>query len=337
VKNVTRVVALFAGLAVLAALPRLVMEIVAGRAAQEVVVQAGAAGLSDEEKVVALARWSADHWVSEGESWIHRVTPFLYHRRLPEFVRVPRGSFELFLRRGKCDAVAAMLAFLLRSENLASRQHDLIDLSLSGHSALTVDLGQRRIYLDPYFGAAFRADGRLLSFEEVQERMRAGAPVERVALKEKAAFGFYENLPDMLHATAGAPLDIAVALPAVAEIGRIDGRSGDVESDGAELGLSTHQHFLGARYSRQWRKIYRVETPTRLTFTLTEPVSADALPQSNIAPAIRENEVEYLLDCRECELVLDPADVPWDWMRMKSWYEVDRLTATPLGTDVGIQ
>lgn len=331
-KNVTRVVALFAGLAVLAAVPRLAMEIVAGRAAREVVAQAGAAGLSDEEKAVALARWSAGHWTSEGESWIHRVIPFLSHRHLPEFVRVPRGSIELFLRRGKCNSAAAMLAFLLRSEDIASRQHDLVDLSTSGHSALTVAVGPRGIFLDPYLGAAFRADGRLLSFEEAQERMRAGAPVERVALKEKPDFSFYENIPKLLHATAGAPLDIAVALPAAVEIGQIDGGSGDVTSDGAELGLSTHQHFLGARYSRQWRKIYRVEAPTRLTFTLTESVLADALPKSNIAPAIRGNEVAYLIDCRECELVLDPADVPWDWLRMKSWYEVDRLTASPLAT-----
>ncbi len=151
-----------------------------------------------------------------------------------------------------------------------------------------------------------------------------------MALKEKPAFGFYDQLATLLHARAGAPLDIAIVLPAVVEIGRIDGQAGDVEAGGLELGLSSYQHFLGARYSRQWRKIYRVDAPMRLTFTLTETVSADALPKSNIAPAIRGNEVAYLIDCRGCALVLDPADVPWDWMRMKSWYEVDRLTAGPL-------
>jgi hypothetical protein len=166
VKNVTRAVALFAGLAMLAAVPRLVMEIVGGWIARDAVVEAGAGGLNDEEKAAAIARWSAGHWTSEGETWIHRVTPFLYHRRLPDFVRVPRGSIELLLRSGKCNSAAAMLAFLLRSENLASQQHDFIDLSNSGHSALTVAIGPRGIFLDPYLGVAFRADGRLLSFEE---------------------------------------------------------------------------------------------------------------------------------------------------------------------------
>ncbi len=335
-KNVTRAVALFAGLAILAAVPRLVMEVAGGRVARDVVVEASAGGLNDEGKAAALARWSADHWTAGGESWIHRVIPFLSHRHLPEFVRVPRGSIELFLRSGKCNSAAAMLAFLLQSENLASRQHDFIDPSTSGHSALTVAVGPRGIFLDPYLGVAFRADGRLLSFEEAQERQRAGAPVERVALKQKPDFGFYENLPNLLHARAGAPLDIAIALPAVAEVGRIDGQAWDVASDGAALGLSTHQHFLGARYSRQWRKIFRVEAPTLLTFALTEMASADALPKSNIPPEIRENEVAYAIDCRKCELVLDPADVPWDWTRMKSWYEVDRMTVSPLTTAEGV-
>ena len=223
-----------------------------------------------------------------------------------------------------------MFAFLLRSEGIESRQLDFVGLTKGGHSALTVSVDRREVFVDPFFGVAFRENGHLLDFDDAQTRTGSGVPVERIALKEHADFGFYNDIMELLHAKAGMPLDIAVALPAAMDIGRIDSSSRDVESGTTQWRLSSYQHFLGARYSRYWRKIYRVEVPTLLTFYLTEEVSQSALPKSNIAPRVKGNVVEYRIDCSNCELVLDPQDVPWDWRRMKAWYDVDRLVVRPL-------
>ncbi|MEK9969325.1 MAG: hypothetical protein VW600_09320 [Ferrovibrio sp.] len=329
-KKIMMAAVLLAGLALLAVLPRLIMETLAGWKSRSVSAELGIGSLSDEDKAVALARWAAGHWTEGPTEGINRLTPYLYHRYLPRLIRLPRGSIELFVMRGECDAAVAMLAQLLRSENFASIQQDFVGLSARGHSALAVSVGQKEIFLDPFFGVAFRENGRLLAFSEAQARVRSGNAVERVALKSGADFDFYDALPDLLSAKAGSPLDIVVKLSPGMDVGRIDGSSIDVENGGLKEGLSSYQHFLGARYSRLWRKIYQVESPTRLTFYLTEPASAAALPESNIAPTVKGNVVEYRIDCSQCELALDPRNVPWDWRRMKAWYDVDRLTAQPL-------
>ncbi len=321
---------MLAGGILLAALPRVAMEAAATFRAQRAVAEAGAEGLQGADKALALAKWSASRWTPTGDPWFFRFTPFLYHRHLPEWVRLPRGSVELFVRHGECNSAAAMLHFLLRTQGIGSTQIDFVNLSGGGHSALQASIGGEAIFLDPFFGVAFRSEGRLLSFGAAQERARDGAPPAYTALKPGADFSFYKRLPDLLHAEAGQPLDIRVSLPARAEIGRVDGSAGDIEADAVKLHMSPYQHFFGARYSRHWRKIYRTGRPVELAFHLTEPVARDALPASNITPEVDGAVVRYKLDCRDCELVLDPKDVPWDWSRLKAWYDVDQLTIRPL-------
>lgn len=317
---------------ILAGLPRVTANVVAGFRAQQIAKELNLDGLAPSGKAVALPKWAASHWDPKaGDPWFYRFTPFLYHRLLPEWVRLPRGSIELFFLRGNCNFAVTTLQFLLQSQGIRSRQLDFVKLSDSGHSALQAEIDGRPVFLDPFFGISFEANGRLLGFKEAQDHVRAGGQPEYTILRPKADRSFYADLGSLLFAEEGEPLDIRVVLSAdAAEIGKVDGESRDVMSEAVRFGLTGYQHFLGARYSRHWRKIYRVSAPSELVFHLTEKASADALPASNITPEIEGSRVRYRITCSDCELVLDPKEVPWDWLRMKAWYDVDQLTIRPL-------
>lgn len=251
---------------ILAALPRVTANVVAGFRAQQIAKELNLDGLAPSGKAVALSKWAASHWDPKaGDPWFYRFTPFLYHRLLPEWVRLPRGSIELFFLRGNCNFAVTTLQFLLQSQGIRSRQLDFVKLSDSGHSALQAEIDGRPVFLDPFFGISFEANGRLLGFKEAQDHVRAGGQPEYTILRPKADRSFYADLGSLLFAEEGEPLDIRVVLSAdAAEIGKVDGESRDVMSEAVRFGLTGYQHslardtavtgakFIGSAPRRSW-------------------------------------------------------------------------------------
>ena len=62
-----------------------------------------------------------------------------------------------------------LVEFILSTEGIEATQHDIVKPFGSGHSALSVRVGDEWIYVDPYIGVLFTENDRIISLERVIE------------------------------------------------------------------------------------------------------------------------------------------------------------------------
>ncbi|MHA1567579.1 MAG: hypothetical protein ACTSX7_19890 [Alphaproteobacteria bacterium] len=313
----------------------LVLEISGRKAARVLAAQAGA---TQTETVINLARWAANVYADrDDEAWYFRYFYLFYNRRLPDLFRFPRGSLELLALSRNCNSVASLLEFVFAHDNLPARQHDIVQPRGSGHAALSVLVAGKWRYIDPYLGVVFVEDGQILALDELQQQVAAGRSAADLAVPLRATdtrIDYYDRIDEAFHALIGDPMLVEVKMALAdggIQVGQPDGKYWD--TDGAPLGMTSHVHYLGPRYSRAWRRRFTADDAPggfSISFHLTEPPQPSRLPRSNIPPIIDGNVVTYVVHDRDEGLLLDGSAVPFDIRRWKNWYDVDYLTAEAL-------
>lgn len=292
-------------------------------------------GRTDDRTVINVATWASRKFRIEGSPWYYRFFPYFYHRSLPGFLRLPRGSLDLLFLSGECSDVTKLIEFLLAAEGIEAIQRDIVKPFGSGHSALSVRVDDEWVYIDPYIGVLFTENDRILSLDRVIELISEGAEVEELGtrLRDDVDLDYYDDIVTATHALMGQPMRIEIRIPlgdSPISIGEIDHSLKDVKWGGMRYGMTTAIHFVGPRYSRFWTRRFFADVPFRLTFHLLDTPDPAQMPRSNIAPEIMGNKLIYTVANGPEGLLLDPASMSWRLTRLQSWYGVDMLTIEPL-------
>lgn len=326
---------LAAGAATAIGTKALVVEL-AGRKAERVL--AANAGATQTETLTNLAGWAANAYGErDDEAWYFRYFYLFYNRRLPDVFRFPRGSLELLAFSKNCNSVASLLEFVFAQDGLPARQHDIVQPHGSGHAALSVQVGGKWRYIDPYLGVIFVDGGEVLGLGELQDHVRSGQPARDMAVQLRQSdirVDYYDRIDEAFHARIGDTMMVEVKMDLGSgpiQVGKPDGKYWD--TDGAPFGMTSHVHYLGPRYSRAWRRHFSAKDAPNgfsISFHLTEPPQTSRLPQSNLTPVIEGNVVTYVVRDLDDGLLLDGSEVPFDVRRWKNWYDVDYLTAEAL-------
>lgn len=315
-----------------------VVENIADRRAQDLAQTL--AGATRQETVLNVARWTAVEF-ARGKidlPWYRRYDFLLSHRLMPEFLRVPRGTTDLFYLDGWCNSMSGILTRVYAEAGLDAVQHDLISPSAGGHSAVSVQLDGRWAYIDPFMGAAFAEKGRLLSLSRLQALAKRGHDPREylIPLRKKPRLILYDQLKRVAHAREGERLEATIELPLAGgrvAVGRLNGQWKDVRNSGPKLGLTSYLHALGPRYNRNF--FFRfiadpAEAPGgfRIVFHLTEAPDPDHLPESNVPAILGEKTVAYETGNSREGIRLSYKNMGWSLKRLlkgRSWYEVDMI------------
>lgn len=292
-------------------------------------------GLTDDRTIINVATWASRKFRIKGSPWYYKFFPYFYHRSLPDFLRLPRGSLDLLFLSGECSDVTKLIEFVLAAEGIEAIQRDIVKPFGSGHSALSVRVDDEWIYVDPYIGVLFTENDRILSLDRVIESISEGVEVEQLVtrLRDDVELDYYQDIVTATHALMGQPMLIEIQIPldgSPISIGEIDQSIEDVKWGGMRYGMTTAIHFVGPRYSRYWTRRFFADVPFRLTFHLLDEPNPAHLPRSNIAPEIVGNRLVYAVPDGPEGLLLDPSSMSWRLTRLQSWYGVDMLTIEPL-------
>lgn len=314
------------------------VEAIADRRAR--VVAQTEAGATQQETVINIARWTATGFKPNKADlpWYRRYDFLLSHRLLPAFLRVPRGTTDLFYLDGWCNSLSSVLTRVYAAAGLKAVQHDLISPSAGGHSAVSVKLNGGWVYIDPFLGAAFAEKGRLLSLSRLQELVKNGHDPREflVTLRDGPRLRIYDQLDRVAHAREGERLMANILLPLAGgrlTIGELDGRWKDVQGMGSKLGLTSYLHALGPRYNRNFSFRFTAnpaEAPRgfRIVFHLTEAPDPDHLPESNLPAILGERTLAYETGHPGEGVRLSYKNMGWSLKRLlkgRSWYEVDMI------------
>jgi hypothetical protein len=292
-------------------------------------------GATDDRTIINVATWASRKFQIEGSPWYYRFFPYFYHRSLPDFLRLPRGSLDLLFLSGECSDVTKLIEFILSAEGIEAVQRDIVKPFGSGHSALSVRVDGEWVYIDPYIGVFFAENDRIISLDRVMELTSEGVEVEElgVRLRDGVELDYYQDIGTATHGLMGQPLRVEIRIPlegSPISIGKIDRSLEDVKWGGMPWGMTTAIHFIGPRYSRFWTRRFFAKVPFRLTFHLLDEPDPAQLPRSNITPEIAGNRLIYTVTDGPAGLLLDPGSMSWRLTRLQSWYGVDMLTIEPL-------
>ena len=318
-------------------------------------------GETRQETTLNVARWAVDNFDTRIKSPSYfRYAFLLSHRYMPEFLRTPRGAVDIFAMSGQCSNLSRTLEFLFSRVGIEAVQHDLIGPK-KGHSALSVRLENEWSYIDPFSNVVFVEDNRLISLERLQDLARQGHapetfavslrsenefPVEKRSLytrQYRELFDFYKRdvLVKTHHGRMGQPIEIEIELPFAGDrvtIGQMDGSWTDVLANGGRNGVSTHLHYVGPRYSRnfEFRLVAAKEdAPSgfRAIFHLIDTVDSDNIPKSNVPAKVGVRTLTYETANSTKGIKLHYGDMKWtlkNLLRQRSWYNVDMVEFVPL-------
>lgn len=334
-------------------------EVLAARKADR--IMQNLVGETRQETTLNVARWAVDNFDTRFKPPSYfRYAFLLSHRYMPEFLRTPRGAVDIFVMGGQCSNLSRTLEFLFDRVGIEAVQHDIIGPK-KGHSALSVRLENDWSYIDPFSNVVFVEDNRLISLERLQYLARQGQAPETfaVSLRSKNELpveerSFYTRLyrdrfniykRDVLvntdHGRMGQPIEIEIELPFAGDritIGQMDGRWTDVLANGGRNGVSTHLHYVGPRYSRnfEFRLVAKKEdAPSgfRAIFHLTDTVDPDNIPKSNVPAKVGVRTLTYETADPTEGIKLRYGDMKWtlkNILRQRSWYNVDMVEFVPL-------
>lgn len=318
-----------------------ILDQISARQAEAIV--ADLRGDSRQETVLNVAKWvvtNFDQDTYDNTSWYRRYGFLLSHRYMPKPLRLKRGSLALFYFDGECSNMSWVLERLYAELGIEAIQHNLVGPKY-GHSALSVNMGGRWAYIDPYMGLAFASDGTLISFGQAQKLVSEGTDLAELVMPliEKPKTYVYEDLTEYAHGRDGEPVEITIELSAdrmPLTLGKLDGGWRDVMNEGAEENLSSHLHYVGPRYSRYFYFRFRAaagDAPNglRVVFHVTDPLDPDNLPISNVAARIDGNKLIYETDDPVEGIRLSYQHMRWtltNLLRRRSWYDVDMVEFT---------
>jgi hypothetical protein len=291
------------------------------------------------ERVKKLTRWvfsearSNDHAVV---SAIYEIIPYVSNRRIPKWLRVPRGAIESLFGDGQCDSDARTLKFMFTSLDIKSRQTDIVTQK-SGHVVTSVSLhnGENAV-VDPYFGLIAWDHDRPLDIYELRDRLVSGeksTDVLQPVSKQAEIVDFYDGW-DKQTAVGyqGRGLTIDFTLPMVAaptRLGDPDGSSDDVVRAGMKIGISPYFAYIGSKYDRSWVRILRVPKPIQLKFVMVGDVDEELLGSIEPRPTVEGNSLAWNLSA-DTPLVFTSADAPVRFRASANSQAIDFIEITPI-------
>lgn len=276
--------------------------------------------------ILNVSTWAANEF-EESPSPLRGYLPIFYHRWLPDFIRLPRGSLDIILMSGKCSELARALEFLFLDRPYRAKQHDIVSPKW-GHSAISIHDGTSWIFMDPFLGFLFEENGRFISLERMQELAAAGVNLQSFAVELRQNTGkfVYQDIDRAFHARQGKRLDIRLDLPldkGNLVLGRLNGEFNDVTSDGKEAALTGHLSYIGPRYERNFRFHFTSSSTAQggfeIVFHLLDTPDPGNLPISNVEARIDGMKLIYRVTEPLKGLSLDYSEMNI------GWYPVDMI------------
>jgi hypothetical protein len=327
-----KILAVAAVLAFASLLPRQLV-LLAGAWQAEAVVRD--AGDDDEQRILSASRWVAHHYTGRDSTpAYYNLIHFLTDSRLPELVRLPTGAVEAFTLSGECDSASRALSFLLDRLGYDSDQINLATLN-SAHSALLVQVGDRNAYVDPYYGIAAYADGRLQSVRYLIAEAEKLAPIEdaTLPLRDNPDIDYYRTWQSMpvFKAIQGWDIGIVINLPRsngkMLQFGHADEDTRDLAQSLNSNRLTPYLTYVGNQYDRAWTRTLVASENVRVSFLLTEDVDPELI-QSSLPPKIEGRRISWELKAGQ-KLVLYNDKTP---LRIfgEDAQAIDAIRLTPL-------
>jgi hypothetical protein len=185
---------------------------------------------------------------------------------------------------GWCDEAAKSLQSVLSNFGIESEQLNMSLQYGGAHSALAVQIDNKSVYVDPYFGfAAIGSDGHLVGIADLWANLSSGkgvpASLRRITLIADDEYYQKWHSNQLYYSTTGSDISLAFELPKLRgrpkfNIGIADGSSTDIRIEGEFLGYTPYWHYLGSRYDATWTR----------SATATEDVIFEATTIENVRP-----------------------------------------------------
>jgi len=266
------------------------------------------------------------------QSLLMTLRPYLTNALLPSWYRIDEGAIDILYIEGECDAAARTLAFLLKAQGLPASQLNIVTPE-RGHSVVVVDdIGGHPIMLDPMNGVIPVRQGQILSPHDARDDVRRGVAPEQLwkVVAGTADVSFYRDFAEAVFAKQGEKLVITARVRLAGGekvLGSINRSSMDVAESAAEARLTPYWSYLGSRYDRSWERHLVFAQDTRVIVDLVEPVDPQFIT-SNIPPQVAGRRLTYEVKTGG-ELIFFDGMAGRDWIRFKSYQEVDRIVFEP--------
>ena len=197
--------------------------------------------------------------------------------------------------------------------------------------------------VDTYFGVMFQENGNLISLDRLKTLVSSGrSPDEYViSLRPNPDLWFYRRLAHAVYGRQDQTILSKISIPFVSgsfTLGKIDNSSIDISEMAQQNLLNPYMSSIGPRYGRNFEFNFIAAPPLapngfKLTFFLTDEIDPDNVPKSNIEPVVGQKTISYSTTNSEGGVYLSYSDMRWtlrNLIRLKSWYDVDMITATAL-------
>lgn len=295
---------------------------------RENVIQSFTASSTDDAAIEEFARWAAGYWKlgEKKDVWNHL-------RRLPWPFRPDKDPISFLSGGGYCTEFIAAARWILGDRYELAR-HDLL-FPDSGHSAISLKLKDGRwVFIDPFFGIAFKAGERLLSLQSLRARMAEGHELGRyaIALNHAPRQDLYRKLPQTFDGLAGTDVDVWIDLPAKStkswSLGTQNGDWRDTQTAGMAAEMTSHFFYIGRRFPANFRFHYRLPDDGKsyeLRFHLVQPVDTQTLPAFSVRPVIEGHTLRFRLGPDDRTLTADASTLgDYKWQAI-DWFEVEAM------------
>ena len=146
---------------------------------------------------------------------------------------------------------------------------NMVTPSLAHSAVIAVLKSGKPVLLDPFYGTVARSDKGLIGPERAQALMHGGGKFEnsRPSRAPKSNVDSDHRFAEASIARQRETMQIVVDVDEPAgdpiQVGILDGRSEDVQKEGAKAGLTPHWDYMGNKYDRAWIRSITVHQATR--------------------------------------------------------------------------
>ncbi len=291
---------------------------------------------TDDDLVVAITRSAYRHFdrTRDTYSFLLAVRPYVTNYRLPRFIRLPKGTIESLVKTGYCDNAARMLDLTMERAGFHSVQWNMVTPQ-NGHAALRVSLpGERYVLADAYYGYVTKDKTGLISPERAKEKMRAGAPLEKVflALDKTSDPFFYKDFAQSVMGRSNTTRVLEADLPPIKKgnpvfIGEINGDKEDVKSAAREYEMNPYWHYMGHIYNRGRIRVLHARQKVKVVMTLVANADPTVVVTEPL-PVIDGKKLTWNLDKGDSITIRDGLAKLSLW-RLNSYIGVDQIAIYP--------
>jgi len=266
---------------------------------------------------------------SERQALLLRLQPWLTHRLLPEPLRIRDGAIELLYANGHCDNAARALSLVLATAGIAAEQLNIVTPSNAHSTVVAVMKDNRRILLDPFYGALAYSNDRLIGPEEAHAIARNGASPSSIwiPLAVGADLKFYDEFARASFGRQGEPLEfggtVTLSQGEPLQLGSQDANGSDVSAAAAKAGLTPYWHYLGHRYDRAWVRRLTMRQETRMIIGLVDDADPKFITSDRPAK-IEGKRLIYEIAAGDTVRFFD-GHASYSWLRLKSYIDIDYM------------